>query len=138
MTEPISQETGRVYPRENSKHWIGVEAADIPQGWMDDMVKRVFDVLNRNLIRLETAQAKVNDENKDSATIVKEIAVQTRLAAQIRNDLAKLRKLEMKRQARKPKVTVSDDDVRAELEGRLDRLVAEGGTPKNPGTPRPR
>lgn len=128
MTEPISQETGAAYPRENPKHWVGVEADDIPQGWMDDMVKRLFDIINRNLIRIEAAQAKVNDENKDSATILKEVAVHVRLASQSRNDIEKLRKLEIKRQNKKPKATISDDQIRADIQRRLARLAAAGET----------
>ena len=124
MTATSQEQTGSASPRENPKHWIGVEAEDIPQGWMDDMAKRLFEVMNRNLIRLETALMKVNDKDKTSETILKEAAQHARLAAQIRNDLQKLRKLEMKRQAKKPKVTVSDDEARAELKRRLDRLAA--------------
>jgi hypothetical protein len=131
MPKTSQQETGSASARENPKSWIGVEAEDIPQGWMDDMVKRLFDVMNRNLIRLESAQMKVNDENKDVADILKEAAQHARLAAQIRNDLQRLRKLEMKRQAKKPKVTVSDEEALAELERSLDRIASEGGAAKN-------
>ena len=123
MSDTSPQQAGAAYARENSKHWIGVEAEDIPQGWIDDMVKRLFDVMNRNLIRLETAQRAVNDENKDSAIIIKEVKEHARLATQIRTDIERMRKIEMKRQAKKPKVTVSDDDMRAELKRRLARLV---------------
>ena len=130
MTDTNEQEARSAYPRENPKHWIGVEAEDIPLGWIDDMVKRLFDVMNRNLIRLETAQKKVNDENKDAAVILKEASQQARLAAQIRNDLQRLRKLEMKRQAKKPKVAVSDEEALAELERSLDRIAAASGTAK--------
>ncbi len=124
MTTTSQEQTGSAFPRENPKHWIGVEAEDIPQGWMDDMVKRLFDVMNRNLIRLETAQIKNTENPKELDKILKETSQQSRLAAQIRADLERLRKLEMKRQAKKPKVTVSDDEARAELKRRLDRLAA--------------
>ena len=129
------QETGSAFPRENPKHWIGVEAEDIPQGWIDDMTKRLFEVMNRTLIRLEAAQRKVNDENKDAAEILKEAAQHARLAAQLRADMERLRKIEMKKQAKKPKVTVSDDDERAELKREIDSIIAAANPGKNsPGT----
>ena len=127
------QKPGSAFPRENPKHWIGLEAEDIPQGWIDDMVKRLFDVINRTLIRLETAQMKVNDTDKTSAEILKEAAQQARLAAQLRADMERLRKIEMKKQAKKPKVTVSDDDERAELKREIDRIIAAA----NPGKDSP-
>jgi len=137
MTTTSQEQTGSAYSRTNSKYWIGVEAEDIPQGWIDDMVKRLFDVMNRNLIRLETAQSKVNDEDKTSVEILKEAAQHARLAAQIRADMERLRKIEMKRVAKKPKVTVSDDEARGELKREIDRIVAaetsEGRASENNG-----
>jgi hypothetical protein len=132
MPTTSQEQTGSAYSRTNPKHWIGVEAEDIPQGWMDDMAKRIFVVMNRNLIRLETAQSKVNDEDKTSEQIIKETAQHQRLASQIRADMQRLRKLEMKRQSNKPQVTVSDDEARDELKREIDRIIAaetsEGST----------
>jgi hypothetical protein len=119
-----------------------VEAEDIPQGWMDDMVKRLFDVLNRRMIRLEMAQARVSDA-KDPVTgkppdlDYPQESEFARLALQMRNDLEKLRKIEMKRQSKKPKVTVSDDEARAKLEREINRIVAAqtaAGDPKKTAT----
>jgi hypothetical protein len=134
MPKTSPKETGSAYPRENPKHWIDVEAEDIPQGWMDDMVKRLFDVLNRRMIRLETAQACVSDAPDHVTGKPPELNYQqesgfARLAAQMRNDLEKLRKIEMKRQSKKPKVTVSDDEARAKLEREIDRIVAAETAP---------
>ena len=44
----------------------------------------------------------------------------------MRTNLEKLRKMETKRQAKKPKVTVSDDEARAELQRQVDRILAAG------------
>jgi hypothetical protein len=129
MTETSQKQSGSAYSRTHPGYWIGVEAEDIPQGWMDDMVKRLFDVMNRNLIRLETAQAKVNDKDKEQDTIIKEAAQHQRMASQIRADIERLRKLEMKKQTRKPKVTVSDDEERAELQREIDRIIAACNPP---------
>lgn len=124
MTEPSQKRDGPACSHTSPKYWVGVEAEDIPQGWMDDMVKRLFDIINRNMIRLETAQAKVNDENKDSSEIIKEAAHHQRLATQVRGDLERLRKMEMKKQSKKPKVTISDEEERAELQREIDRILA--------------
>jgi hypothetical protein len=138
MPKTSPQKTGSAYPRENPKHWIGVEAEDIPQGWMDDMVKRLFDVLNRRMIRLEMAQARVSDAKDPLTGKAPDLDYQqesefARLAIQMRNDLETLRKIEMKRQSKKPKVTVSDDEARAKLEREINRIVAAqnaAGDPK--------
>jgi hypothetical protein len=60
--EPDPETERRVYPRENSKHWVGVTADDIPPGWIDDMVKRLFDELNRQMIRAEKASRQESDK----------------------------------------------------------------------------
>jgi hypothetical protein len=127
MTE--TSQAGSACARTNPKYWVGVEAEDIPQGWMDDMLKRLFDVMNRNLIRLETAQAKVNDQDKEQDEIIKEASQHQRMASQIRADMERLRKLEMKKQSRKPKVTLSDDEERAELQREIDRIIAACNPP---------
>jgi hypothetical protein len=124
MSDTSEPQPGSAYARTNPKYWIGVEAEDIPQGWMDDMAKRLFDAMNRNLIRLETAQARVNDQDKTSQQIIDEATRHQRLASQIRADMERMRKLEMKKQRRKPKSTINDDEERAELQREIDRIIA--------------
>jgi hypothetical protein len=129
MTEASQEQSGPVYSRTHPKYWEGVEAEDIPQGWMDHMVKRLFNILNRRMIRLERAQASLSDA-KDPVTgkppdlDFKKENEFARLAAQMRNDLEALRKMEMKKQSGKPKVMVSDDEERAELQREIDRIIA--------------
>ena len=60
-TDP--QDGGRVYARERPEHWIGLTAEDIPHGWIDDMVKRLFEELNRQMLRLENAALKETKED---------------------------------------------------------------------------
>lgn len=124
MPKTSQKQTGSAYARQNSQFWIGVEAEEIPIGWMDDMTRRLFDVMNRNLIRLETAQTKVNDEGKTSDQILKEASQHARLATQIRTDLERLKKLEMKRPSRKLTAVESDDELRAGLQREFDRILA--------------
>jgi hypothetical protein len=61
---PITHEpNGRgPYGLTNPKAWINVTAKDIPPGWIDNMVKRLFDEANRQLIRLERASSQLSDK----------------------------------------------------------------------------
>ena len=63
--EPTPDDGARVYARTHPKHWIGLTAEDIPPGWIDDMVKRLFDELNRQMLRVERASKQISDK-KDS------------------------------------------------------------------------
>jgi hypothetical protein len=135
MTDTSQEKPGSAFATTNPKYWVGVEAEDIPQGWMDHMLKRLFDAMNRNLIRLETAQAKVNDENKTSTEIIKETTQHQRVVTHIRTDMERVRKLEMKKQAKKPEVMLSDDEERTELQREIDRIIAADNANKaDPGT----
>ena len=51
----------RALPRTNPLHWKNISAEDIPPGWIDNMVKRLFEVLNGSLIRIERASAQRTD-----------------------------------------------------------------------------
>jgi hypothetical protein len=134
MTE-TPDEPRRAYSRENSKYWEGVEADDIPQGWMDHMVKRLFDVLNRDLIRLETDQRRDSDQNrpdgKPPEVNIERVAKRQRMAKDMQHSLERLRSMEMERPKSKKKLT--DEQAFAELERRVDQLVAERGSAKDSG-----
>jgi len=62
-TDP--QDGGRVYARERPEHWIGLTAEDIPHGWIDDMVKRLFEELNRQMLRAQNSSKNALIERKD-------------------------------------------------------------------------
>jgi hypothetical protein len=134
MPKTSPKQSGSAFARENPKHWIGVEVEDIPQGWMDDMVKRLFEVLNRDMIRLEAEQISPGNTPDDNLDLEK-AAKQSRLLTQMRTNLEKLRKMETKRQAKKPQATVNDDDARAELQRQVDRILAAGDAGKTDRTP---
>lgn len=126
-----TQTGARVYPRTNAKYWIGVTADDIPQGWMDDMVRRLFDVLNRGMIQLESATVPAVDENesdtKKRKALLDDAAKKTRLANQMQQALERLTEMETKR------VTTRNEsigersyaDIRKELKQRLDQMLSE-------------
>jgi hypothetical protein len=120
----------RAFPRTNAKHWVGVTAADIPQGWMDDMVRRLFDVLNRSMIRLETAAVPAVDETADDAkkrkAALDDAAKKVRLVNQMQTALERLSEMENKRvRTRNATMARSYDDARKELKRRLDQILGQ-------------
>ncbi len=124
-------ETGaRAFPRTNARHWIGLTADDIPQGWMDDMVRRLFDVLNRSMIQLESATVPALDESADDVkkrkAALDDAARKTRLANQMQTALDRLTEMETKRvTTRKTRMEArSYDDARKELIRRIDAALS--------------
>jgi len=61
-TDPETER--RAFARTHPNHWIGIDAKDIPTGWMDDMVNRLFEELNRQIAAAENASIK-RAEKKD-------------------------------------------------------------------------
>lgn len=129
-------ETGSPYGREHPDHWIGVTAEDIPQGWMDDMIKRLFEVANRDLIRLETAQIKHpvergpdnNPVPEQLEKIVPEIEKRQRLLAKLQGTIERLSAMELKRQpdrkvTRKQEAAVKNGEAKRELKRRITNAV---------------
>jgi hypothetical protein len=93
---PTSPETARGdVARSHPHHWINVTAEDIPHGWIDDMVKRLFEELNRQILRCENAAQKETKEDntpdlreQDSLTL-----------ARLEGTLNRLNKLDTQRAA---------------------------------------
>ena len=138
MTDTASG--ARAFPRTNAKHWLGLTADDIPQGWMDDMVRRLFDVLNRSMIRLETTAAPVVGESADDAkkrkALLDDAAKKVRLVNQMQTALERLSEMETKRvRTRNATMARSYDDSRKELLRRIDEIIAAeragGGQPES-------
>lgn len=127
------EKTGSAYSRTNSKYWEGVEADDIPQGWMDDMVKRLFDVINRDLIRLETDQMRDSDQKgpdgKPPEINLERVARRERMAKDMQHSLERLRAMEMDRPKSGKKLT--DEQAFAALERGVNQLAAQNGSPKD-------
>ena len=125
-------------PREALKSWVGVTADDIPPGWIDDMVKRLFEIVNRDMIRLEGIQLRESDQTAagDPVKALEAVRQRERLATEIRRNLEKLSELETKRaqprkQTRRKTATVDDDEALRELERRIAELAAARGTPSD-------
>ena len=116
-TDPETER--RAYPRTNAKHWIGVTAEDIPPGWMDDMVKRLFEELNRQMIRAE--QASINEPDlKKEAESVKQLETRekhARVLVRLRGELERLTQMEMERASlRATKKTRTRRETRAGIQ----------------------
>lgn len=119
---------GEKYPRENSKHWIGRDAEDVPPGWMDDMVRRVLEQLNRRLIKLEDLK---NDELEKSDTKLAER--NSIMLSRTARDLERYIKLEtMRSTLRTLKAVSSNEGALAELIHRIDRIAETLRTDDDP------
>ncbi len=125
---------GGPYVSTNPKFWKGVTAEDIPQGWMDDMIKRLFDELNRELIRVEDKSRKQSDkewpQTREPPETPADRAANARTLASLQHTLERLTRMELQRQSlRETKVGPNHDGAREELERRIDRLAAAVATP---------
>ena len=130
-------EQGSPNTRESIKHWVGVTADDVPPGWIDDMVERLFEIVNRDMIRLESVQLAESDKQTEeqckqpetAQAVLGAVAKRQRLATEIRRNLERLSDLEMKRaqprkQARRKTAAISNDDIRREIKRRIDQIIA--------------
>ena len=135
-TDPETER--RAYPRTNAKHWIGVNAEDIPPGWMDDMVKRLFDELNRQMIRAE--QASINEPDlKKEAESVKQLETRekhARVLVRLRGELERLTQMEMERASlRATKTTRTRTETRAGIRRSVLAAVESARTRRGTGEP---
>ena len=135
-TDPETER--RAYPRTNAKHWIGVTAEDIPPGWMDDMVKRLFEELNRQMIRAE--QASINEPDlKKEAESVKQLETRekhARVLVRLRGELERLTQMEMERASlRATKTTRTRTETRAGIRRSVLAAVESARTRNGTGEP---
>jgi hypothetical protein len=110
------QDADRVYARERPEHWIGITAEDIPHGWIDDMVKRLFEELNRQMLRLENA-AQI-EKKEDNTPDLREQESLT--LARLEGTLNRLNRLDMQRATvRNTKATRSRRAKRAAIRSQI-------------------
>jgi hypothetical protein len=106
----------------------GVTPDDIDSDWLDEMVKRLFHELRRQLAQVEAAKPD-SDEHKDAARR----AANVRALSGIERTLERLARMEQQRAAaRETKIAAKNDEARAALERQLDQLLAAGNAPKIP------
>lgn len=96
----------------------GIAPEDVNADWLDDMTKRLFAELKRQLAQVENAPI---------APGAAERAANARTLASLERTLERLAKLEQQRVLqRETKVAAKHDQALAALERRIDRLVAAG------------
>jgi len=123
------EDGARVYPRTNPKYWKNISAEDIPTGWMDDMVKRMFDELNRQLIRIENTSTQESDKKDANGLIDDEPDKReknARVLARIQTTLERLTRMESERIANRATKTIrKPEEARAEIERKVFGVVDE-------------
>lgn len=99
---------------------LGIHPQDVDEKWMDEMVKRLFHEIRKQLSQLEVAKAA--GDTAENATRRKANAA---TLSALERTLERLARLEQRRVFnRETKVIGSDDDARAALERRLDQRLA--------------
>ena len=99
---------------------IGISPEDVDEKWMDEMVKRLFHEIRKQLSQLEAAKAE-SDTSADAARR----AANARALAGLEKTMERLVRLEQQRAATlEMKVIGSNDEARLELERRLDQCLA--------------
>jgi hypothetical protein len=105
----------------------GVAPEDIDSDWMDEMVKRLFRELKRQLSQIEAA--KPGGDRADAAKRAADI----RALSGIERTLERLVRMEQQRAlVRETKIAANNDERRAALIRRLDQLLPAGAAPRVP------
>lgn len=87
---------------------------DHPDEWMDEMIQRFFLETGKQLKLIEETKAREASEQERHA----------RTLASLERTLERLQRLESARASRERKVAMSYEEARAEVERRLDKLLA--------------
>jgi hypothetical protein len=118
----------------NPNYWKNLTAEDVPPGWIDNMVKRLFEELNRQLLRVERTSKQESDK-KDARDNYPDDPVRRGSEAHTLSTLVrsmeKLTELETKRAAvRSTKATRKPKDVRKALAKQIsEKLEPSAKTP---------
>ncbi len=103
---------------------------EIPEGWIDQMTKRLLDELNRQLIRMENV--KNDDFSKTSAT---ERERDARTLAQLERTLERLSRSAADSKSRKTITGAIDADIHIKLQRKLVPELAGRGASGISGKP---
>jgi len=100
---------------------LGVKPQDIDSEWMDDMTKRIFTELKRELSQLENSKPKTEHEKQDAATR----ALNARTLDSLQRTLERLNRMEAQRNARHSGTSkLKPADVRANIGRRVLEIIA--------------
>jgi hypothetical protein len=106
----------------------GVKPNDIDSDWIDNMVKRLFRELNRQLACIESTKPEDGDTKKASVR-----AAHVRSLGAIERTLERLAQMEQERTARRQTKTAGKNEhLRVQLEYRINTLLAARGLPQLP------
>ncbi len=100
---------------------------EIPEGWIDQMTKRLLDELNRQLIRMENVK---NDDFSVTTAATREHDART--LAQLERTLGRLSHSAADSKSRKTGKENNDVEIRVKLDRRLGRFAARSATKKIP------
>lgn len=93
---------------------------DIDQDWMDDMVKRLFKELKKQLARIEATKPEDSDSKRATVRVQS-----VRALSAIEQTLERLARLEQQRVAsHKVRSLAKDEELRVKIECRIDRIIA--------------
>ena len=99
---------------------LGIHPEDVDETWMDEMVKRLFHEIRKQLSQLEAAMA-----DSDTPEAASRRAANARALSALEKTLERLAHLEEQRETtREMKVINSNDEARLALERRLDQCLA--------------
>ena len=101
----------------------GVTPEDIDSDWLDKILQRLFRALEVQLARIEATTAYDDDVKRAQVR-----AANVRALSAIERTLERLARLEQQRVAsRKTKASAGYEEIRAEIERRIDRLALTYG-----------
>jgi hypothetical protein len=111
----------------------GVKPDDIDSEWMDQMVKRLFMELQKQLARIEATKPDEADTKKASVR-----AANIRALGAIEVTLERLSRMEQERIARRQTKTArNDEQLHVQLEYRINSVLTARGLPALPGRTEP-
>jgi hypothetical protein len=123
--ETTPQNGARVYARTHPKHWININAEDIPPGWIDDMVKRLFEELNRQMLRVERTSKQVSDKKLPNGEYKDDPEEREQHAQTLSSLQRSLERLIVLETGRLPARKVKRNEKPGETRARLQRRLAE-------------
>jgi hypothetical protein len=122
------------YAREHPLAWIGRDPEDVPQGWIDDMIRRELEEWNRQMIKLETASKKETESQSDARSREQNARTLAILQRQLKEILRAEDDRALRRETRRAE---GAEDAVAALERRLDQLLEReraAGISRQPGS----
>jgi hypothetical protein len=120
--------TGRQYADTAMGAWVGREADDVPPGWMDNVVRRLLEQVNRQLIRAEDIKSDTDENDAKTRDL------NSRTLQRLELMLGRLIRLETERaKTRTTKASDTNGSAMEELQRRLDHLAAARGTDEAAG-----